>query len=172
MKMSSKRSLLKTRQKTARCALWALALPLMLAGCAFKVQNTQPARTLNAPAQPTGVIYAGWRVFQDKCASCHGSAATGSERAPDLLPLVREMGARQFAALVLKRYDLDHLGPINDPAQGTADTRVNDLLQRKDPPTTMPAWQGEPSVNAHIIDLYAYLSARAEGALGSGRPAR
>ena len=23
-------------------------------------------------------MYAGWRVFQDKCAGCHGSAATGT----------------------------------------------------------------------------------------------
>ena len=27
----------------------------------------------------------------------------------------------------------------------------------------MPAWQGEPKVDAHIVDLYAYLAARAEG---------
>ncbi len=150
----------------------SLPLPLIIAGCAMEVENTRPARALKTPAQPTGVVYAGWRVFQDKCAACHGTAATGSEGAPDLLPRVREMSARQFAALVLKRYDLDHLGAMNDPSQDTTDTRVNDLLQRKDTPMTMPAWQGEPSVNAHIIDLYAYLSARAEGALGSGRPPR
>jgi hypothetical protein len=34
----------------------------------------------------------------------------------------------------------------------------------------MPAWQGEPIVIVHIVDLYAYLSARAQGAQGSGRP--
>jgi hypothetical protein len=34
----------------------------------------------------------------------------------------------------------------------------------------MPAWQGEPVVNAHVMDLYAYLSARSEGRLAAGRP--
>ncbi len=34
----------------------------------------------------------------------------------------------------------------------------------------LPAWQDEPRVNAHILDLYAYLSARAEGRLSIGRP--
>jgi hypothetical protein len=36
---------------------------------------------------------------------------------------------------------------------------------------TMPAWQGEPRVTAHIVDLYAYLSARAQGTQGPDRPA-
>ena len=35
---------------------------------------------------------------------------------------------------------------------------------------TMPAWQGEPVVTAHVMDLYAYLSARADGRQGPGRP--
>jgi hypothetical protein len=34
-----------------------------------------------------------------------------------------------------------------------------------------PALQGKPRVNAHIVDLYAYLAARAEGLQGPGRPA-
>jgi hypothetical protein len=34
----------------------------------------------------------------------------------------------------------------------------------------MPAWDGNPMVSAHIVDLYAYLSARAEGTQGPGRP--
>jgi hypothetical protein len=45
------------------------------------------------------------------------------------------------------------------------------VLQGRQGAVTMPAWQGEPSVNAHVLDLYAYLSARAEGRLGTGRPA-
>jgi hypothetical protein len=34
----------------------------------------------------------------------------------------------------------------------------------------MPAWQDEPPVKAHIMDLYAYLSARADGRQGTGQP--
>jgi len=45
------------------------------------------------------------------------------------------------------------------------------IMQRKEAPLSMPEWQGEPRVNAHIVDLYAYLSARAEGTQGPDRPA-
>lgn len=34
----------------------------------------------------------------------------------------------------------------------------------------MPAWQGSPEVEPHIVDLYDYLQARASGQLGPGRP--
>jgi hypothetical protein len=43
-------------------------------------------------------------------------------------------------------------------------------MRRDEVPVEMPAWQSEPVVNAHIIDLYAYLSARADGKLDVGRP--
>ena len=36
---------------------------------------------------------------------------------------------------------------------------------------TMPAWQNEPAVQAHVKDLYTYLAARSEGTQGPGRPA-
>ncbi len=148
-----------------------LPLPLLIAGCALEFLNAKPARELNPPA-PSGNLYAGWRVFQDKCASCHGMTATGSGRAPDLLPIVREMSGRQFAEVVLKRYDLG-----NNPAQGTSsqstmDTRIEEILRYNEPPIEMPGWQGEPAVNAHVLDLYAYLLARADGKLGLGRPPR
>jgi len=34
----------------------------------------------------------------------------------------------------------------------------------------MPAWDADPQVNLHVLDLYAYLSARADGKLGPGKP--
>jgi hypothetical protein len=78
------------------------------------------------------------------------------------------MGPRRFVGLVLTRYDWS----LPVPADGTARERqVDDILQRKDGVLAMPAWQGEPRVTAHIADLYAYLSARAEGTQGPGRPA-
>ena len=35
----------------------------------------------------------------------------------------------------------------------------------------MPAWRGDASVSPHVLDLYAYLSARADGKLGPEEPA-
>ena len=62
-----------------------LAAAALLAGCAVEVQNRQPAQELAQAARPPGSVYTGWRVFQDRCAGCHGEAGTGSDKAPDLL---------------------------------------------------------------------------------------
>jgi hypothetical protein len=151
----------------------AIASALLLAGCAVETvewQNRQATQELAQRSQLPGSVYLGWRVFQDRCAGCHGSAATGTAGAPDLLPLVREMGSRQFVGLVLTRYDwgLPVAQARNDGA--ARDALIEEIVQRKQYMLTMPAWQGEPRVNAHIVDLYAYLSARAQGTQGPGRP--
>lgn len=142
--------------------LAVLAFALGLGGCALEVQNRQPAQTVAAMGAPAGSVYTGWRVFQDRCASCHGVAASGGANGPDLLPRLRALTERDFASLVLKRYEW-HV-----PA---TDAVLQDILKRQETPMTMPAWQGEPRVTAHIVDLYAYLSARADGRQGPGKPA-
>lgn len=124
-----------------------------------------------AETRVPGTAYNGWRVFQDKCAGCHGPAATGMGNAPNLVVRMRDVGPRQFVDLVLKRYDWG-LGSMQANHAGvTWDTMVDDVMQNKQGSLTMPAWEGEPRVTAHITDLYAYLSARAQGTQGPGRPA-
>ena len=153
--------------------LWhasALLAAVLLAGCTLELENKQPAQELAQATKPPGSVYTGWRVFQDRCAACHGPDALGTARAPDLLPKVREMGPRRFVGLVLQRYDWA-LPPDQALKQGAAlDKMVDQIMQRQGPVVTMPAWQGEPRVTAHITDLFAYLSARAEGTQGLGRP--
>lgn len=151
----------------------ALAAAGCLAGCAVEVRNPQPAQELAQAARPPGSVYTGWRVFQDKCAVCHGPAASGLAHAgPDLLVRVREMGPRRFVNLVLRRYDWNL--PASQAAGESAarEALIDAIVQRKEGLITMPAWQDEPRVSAHIADLYAYLSARADGTQGTGRPAR
>jgi cytochrome c553 len=158
----------------ARRGRWfgaALVMALVLAGCAVEFQNRQASQEVAQLAKPPGSVYMGWRVFQDKCASCHGPAATGSSNAPDHLPKVRDLGARQFLSLVLQRYDLNQPASAVRSDGAAKDAQVEVIMQRKDAPLSMPAWQGEPRVNAHIADLYAYLSARAQGTQGPERPA-
>ena len=145
---------------------------MLLGGCAVEVENTQAAQELAQSAKPPGSVYAGWRVFQDKCASCHGASASGTVGAPDLRPKVRDMNPRQFVNLVLTRYDWGQALAQASRDQLTREALVDNMLQRKGYMLTMPAWQGEPGVNAHILDLYAYLSARADGTQGPDRPAR
>lgn len=152
---------------------FALLLPaLWLAGCAVEVQNRQPRQELAELAKPPGSAYTGWRVFQERCAACHGPAANGTAVGPDLLPRIREMGPRRFVGVVLRRYDWN-IPAAQAASEGAAlDALIEQILQRNEGALTMPAWQGEPQVNAHIADLYAYLAARAEGTLGLGRPLR
>lgn len=170
---SSTKSNLKLPLNTGRNALRVAVVTsaLVLLGCAgdvgVTIENTQAAQEMARLSRPPGSVYTGWRVFQDRCAACHGPDATGTGRAPDLLPRVQQMGPRRFVGLVLKRYDWNLPPP---PAGQTMDTLIDDVMQRKEPVITMPAWEDNPSVSAHIADLYAYLSARAEGTQGKGRP--
>jgi len=145
------------------------ALPLLIVGCSMEFINARPARELHPP--PVAVnLYAGWRVFQAKCSNCHGESAKGSDKAPNLLPIVRTMSSRHFAEMVLKRYDLGNELVQGSEKKSTTDSYIDDILNRKEPPIAMPALQGEPTVNAHILDLYAYLTARAEGKFNSEHP--
>lgn len=153
-----------------RCWSPGLAVTLALAACAVEVQNTQPAQEMAQAVQPAGSVYIGWRVYQDKCAGCHGPAAAGTERGPDLLPRVREMGSRRFVSLVLYRYDWNMPAARTGGEGAAREALIDEVLQRRQGAVAMPAWQGEPRVNAHIADLYAYLSARAQGTQGAGRP--
>lgn len=152
------------RRRRALCMLGLAAA--LLGGCAVELQNTQAREQLRREQGPHTSLYSGWRVYQDRCASCHGAGGNGSATAPDLLQSVRTMGPRRFVGVLLGRYDL--LPPESEPA--ARDEWIEDVLQRRRGAFQMPAWQGEPAVTAHIADLYAWLSARAEGTLPAGRP--
>lgn len=153
-----------------RCAGVVVVVALAAAGCTAELVNAQAARDMEKASRPPGTLYTGWRVFQDKCAGCHGATASGTSAAPDLLPIVREMGPRRFMSLVLMRYDWSLLAQEEVGADGSRDALIDRHLRREQGAVRMPAWQGEPQVEAHIVDLYAYLSARAEGVQGPGRP--
>lgn len=148
------------------------ALVLLMTGCAVQIDNAQPAQQLAREALLPGSPYLGWRVFQERCAGCHGPAALGGSGIPNLLPLVSNMTQRQFIGLVLYRYDW--VIASDQSRRDSASRPTQDELNRqgKEGQITMPAWQGEPEVKAHIADLYAYLSARAQGTQGPGRPER
>jgi hypothetical protein len=143
--------------------LLGITTALGLTACAVTVANRQPLHALGRSAVPDGSVYIGWRVFQDRCAACHGASATGGPQAPDLTQRIRDLGMRSFAGLVLRRYDWSL------PAD---DTTVDAVVQRRAGQLAMPEWQGEPRVEAHIADLYVYIAARADGSQGPGRPTR
>jgi hypothetical protein len=156
-----------TRLAFAFTGVFAAAL---LGACSIDFLNSRASQELALKAQPAGSVYTGWRVFQDKCASCHGPAGLGTAAAPNLLPKVRDIGPRQFVDIVLRRYDWN-IPADRIASQGAGrEALLEQLVQRQDYMLTMPVWQGEPRVTAHIVDLYAYLLARAEGSQGTDRP--
>lgn len=148
----------------------AAGLAILLAGCAqVGFENRELVeRERQAARAPEGSVYAGWRVFQARCAACHGADARGGA-GPDLLPRVEQMGPRRFVDLVLRRYDW---ALPAQPSEGAREALLDELVQRRAGALRMPAWGGEPEVSAHIADLHAYLVARAAGTQGPDRPAR
>ena len=135
----------------------------------MQFENARAAQELEQRSRPPGSVYAGWRVFQDKCAGCHGADATGAA-GPDLLPRVRRLGPRQFVDVVLGRYELAAPPAPASRAGPERDAWIDTIVQRRQGALVMPAWQGEPRVNAHVVDLYAWLSASADGTQGPGQP--
>jgi mxaJ protein len=111
--------------------------------------------------------FVGWRLFNSTCFVCHGQNATGTDIAPNLLPRLEGMSEFKFRKAVLHRY----FAKVNldDP-----DRRLAFLSQvageRGVSEFKMPTWSNDPNIRPHISDLYAYLKARSDGALGEGRP--
>lgn len=160
------------RTRGTAAVVAVLAAIAGLAACAVEVENTRPARELQAErTRPPGSVYTGWRVYVDRCAGCHGLDAGGTGNAPSLLQRVNTLGQRAFVNRVLRRYEWNLPSPPPAADGPEREAIENDILQRRAGILVMPAWQGEPRVTAHIADLYAYLAARAEGTVGPGRPA-
>jgi hypothetical protein len=93
--------------------------------------------------------------------------------APDLRQSLKTMTQVEFANKILARYRI--LGPSPDvpPDEASRESVINEVLQRRrgmQGQVTMPIWLGDPGMKPHVLDLYAYLKARSDGALGTGRP--
>jgi mono/diheme cytochrome c family protein len=48
--------------------------------------------------------YLGWRLFHTTCYGCHGTDATGTDLAPNLVERVKSLSPRAFATKVLTSY--------------------------------------------------------------------
>jgi len=157
---------------TFRYAACMASLAALLGGCALGFDNTAPAEQLARESAPPGSAYDGWRLYNQRCAGCHGKDAAGAAPMPDLLDRVSQMGPRRFANLVLTRYDWSE-----SVAEDEGLAPIPRLYLRKTPLggeqiLEMPAWSKDPAVVGHVSDLYAYLAARADGRLGTGTPTR
>ena len=118
--------------------------------------------------------YAGWRAYHSACHGCHGVDGTGTSVAPNLVERVRELSPRDFSTKVLTRYRIT-LGAGEVGADDDTTLReafLEQVMKRERGELIMPAWSQDPNVSPHVLDIYAYLRARADGVLGPGRPGR
>jgi mono/diheme cytochrome c family protein len=88
--------------------------------------------------------YNGFRRYHAGCNHCHGPDGMGSTFAPSLVERLPDVEA--FRRIVRD-------GQINGPS-------------------VMKGFADDPNIAPYVDDIYAYLQARADGALGRGRPAR
>jgi hypothetical protein len=116
--------------------------------------------------------YVGWRLFHSTCYSCHGVGAVGTAVAPNLLERIPNMTPRDFASKVLTSYRV--VSPADDDSAQARDATLEDILKRDRSAARgqvlMPAWGAHADVPPHVLDLYAYLSARAAAEIGPGEP--
>lgn len=95
-----------------------------------------------------GDTYVGWRTFHAFCHVCHAQDAVGSTFAPNLLDRMKQSDMTRD--LFVERLNEGFTGQVG----------------------VMPPWKDDPNVRKRYNELYAYLKARASGALPPGRPKR
>lgn len=95
--------------------------------------------------------YNGWRRYTESCMRCHGPDGSGSSYGPNLVKRVRDgMTRDNFDEIVVN-----------------GKTDVNTASQN-----VMPPFGTVEDVMNYLDDIWGYLKARADGAVGRGRPPR
>lgn len=172
----------RTGTMTARARVATTAGLLALA--AGLVQAAPPGRAAAEPLPGdyrvvNGAVdrgtYSGWRIFHTSCHGCHGVGGVGTDMAPNLTQRIKEYTPRGFASKVLTSYRIVAMpGSNGDDATAERERVLEEVLKRERTSrgqVVMPAWEADNAVPPHVLDLYAYLSARADGELGPGKPA-
>ncbi|MBB6253678.1 c-type cytochrome [Nitrospirillum iridis] len=139
-------------------AVTVLSLPLCVtAGLAAAANGSAPAAK-TAEVKPYKVedgkvdpgTYNGYRRYGESCLRCHGPDGAGSSYAPALTDSLKQMDYDTFAETVIN-------GRKN---VNTANSNV------------MPSFGTTEDVANYLEDIYGYLKARSDGAIGRGRPQR
>lgn len=116
--------------------------------------------------------FLGWRAFHSGCHACHGVDAVGTSVAPNLVERIRHLSARDFSIKVLTSYRLVFQSgeAMSDDQTAVREKFLEEVLRRESGQLIMPAWEQDTKMQPHLLDLYAYLRARGDGALGQGKP--
>lgn len=139
-----------------RRGLWLFLLAAMAAlsfGSATQAQEEfDPENPYKVEADGTvdWRIYSGYRRYHADCHVCHGPDGLGSSFGPALIGSLKVLTYDEFADVVVN-------GRKNVT---TAQENV------------MPSFGLNPNVMCFLDDIYAYLKARSDDAVGRGRPAK
>jgi mono/diheme cytochrome c family protein len=118
-----------------------LAWPLALAAAAAAhAEPEKPYRVVDGRVDSG--TYNGFRRYNAVCNHCHGADGAGGSFGPSLIAAPMPFDAFRAAVLAGR-------------GQGNF---------------VMKGYAGDPNVEPYTLDLYAYLLARADGAIGRGRP--
>jgi len=132
--------------------------------------DTKPYRVRDGKVDEA--TFLGWRAYHSACHTCHGVDATGTSVAPSLVERVRQLSAEDFSIKVLTSYRLVfESGEVSgDDPTALRQAFLEEVLRRERGELVMPAWESDSNMRPYLLDLYAYLRARADGVLGAGRP--
>jgi len=162
--------------KTVRlCTLTVASLlgfPLCAAGAGGGESGSKPYRVVDGKVDDT--TFRGWRAYHSACHTCHGVDGTGTTVAPNLVESIKNLSERDFVTKVITSYRIViGAGEIRgDDKTAIRESIVEQVLKRESGDLVMPAWEQNETVRPHVLDIYAYLRARADGVLGPGRPRR
>jgi methanol metabolism-related c-type cytochrome len=113
-------------------------------------KNGDPTYRIAQDGTVDWYTYSGFRRYHSECHVCHGPNGDGSSFAPALKDSVKRIGYGDFLAVV-------------------AGGRKNVTTAQEN---VMPAFGENPNVMCYLDDIYIYLRARADDAVGRVRPAK
>ena len=109
-----------------------------------------PTYKVTADGTVDWYTYSGYRRYHSECHVCHGPDGMGSTYAPALQDSLKTMSYGDF------------LGVVASGRKNVSSSQEN----------VMPAFGDNPNVACYMDDLYVYLRARANDAVGRVRPAK
>jgi methanol metabolism-related c-type cytochrome len=115
-----------------------------LAGYSASAQDEKPYTVVDGKVDQS--VYNGHRRYHSVCHTCHGPDGLGGSFAPNLTESLHRLSYEEFADVIING--------------------------RKNGNSVMPAFGENQDVATYLDDIYAYLKARSDGALGRGKPQR
>jgi methanol metabolism-related c-type cytochrome len=113
-------------------------------------KDGNPTYKVGADGTVDWYTYSGYRRYHSECHVCHGPDGMGSTYAPALKDSLKTMSYGDF------------LGVVASGRRNVTSSQEN----------VMPAFGDNPNVACYMDDIYVYLRARANDAVGRVRPAK